>query len=150
MVGRFPEKIRAGTAGDPPADAIYIGNAYATVLSRQANLGALVPEAVGHPHLESTTFEAAGASGASALRAAFLAVESGWIKTAVAVGVEKITDVVGSKAADAANLTLNYEYESSQGLTVESQAALIARRYLKTYAHPRDIFRALEIGRAHV
>lgn len=130
-------------AGDPPADAIYIGNAYATILSRQANLGALVPEAVGHPHLESTTFEAAGASGAAALRAAFLAVESGWIKTAVAVGVEKITDVVGSKAADAANLTLNYEYESSQGLTVESQAALIARRYLETYAHPRDIFRAL-------
>ena len=121
-------------AGDPPADAIYIGNAYATILSRQANLGALVPEAVGHPHLESTTFEAAGASGAAAFRAAFLAVELGWIKTAVAVGVEKITDVVGSKAADAANLTLNYEYESSQGLTVESQAALIAR----------------QIGRAHV
>lgn len=136
-------RLAVRDAGSPAIDAIYIGNAFAPVLSNQANLGALVSEAAAVPHCEAITFEAAGASGAAAFRAAFLAVESGWVRTAVAVGVEKITDVVTSEAEDAKNLTLNYEYEGSQGLTSDAQAALLAARYLAAYEKERTIFSSI-------
>lgn len=129
-------------AGSPDADAIYIGNAFAPVLSNQANLGALIAESAALPGCEAMTVEAAGASGAAAFRAAILAVESGWVKTAVAVGVEKITDVVTSEAEDAKNLTLNYEYEGAQGLSSDAQAALLAARYLAQFDQERTIFSA--------
>lgn len=139
-------RLAVANAGDPPIDAIYIGNAFGTILSRQANLGALIAAQSGYRHLESSTFEAAGASGAAAVRAACLAVESGFVGTAVAVGVEKISDVVTSEAEDAKNLTLNYEYETAQGVTADGQSALTAARYLKTYDQDRSIFRSLVLN----
>lgn len=139
-------RLAVKNAGNPPVDAIYIGNAFGTILSRQANLGALVTAQAGYPHIEATTLEAAGASGAAAFRAALIAVESGFVETAVAVGVEKITDAVASEAEAAKNLTLNYEYETAAGLTADAQSALIAARYLETYAQDQSIFRDIIIS----
>ncbi len=133
-------------AGNPKVDALYVGNAYGNVLSHQANLGALISEYSGLCGVESHTVEAAGASGAGAFRAACIAVQSGWVDVAIALGVEKFTEVPGSEAESAAALTLNYEYESSQGMTLQAQAALLAQRYLAHWNLSRDIFEGVVIA----
>lgn len=127
-------------AGNPVPDALYIGNAYANVLSHQANLGALISENSGFSGIESYSLEAAGASGAAAFRSACLAVQSGFVDVAVAAGIEKFTETTGSEGETTASLTLNYEYESSQGMTLLSQAALVAQRYLSHWELDRGIF----------
>ena len=66
-------------------------------LSDQANLGALIADYAGLDGIEAATVEAGGASGAAALRLAYLAVASGLGRCALVVGVEKITDVVGPR-----------------------------------------------------
>ncbi|HOG61058.1 MAG TPA: beta-ketoacyl synthase N-terminal-like domain-containing protein [Flexilinea sp.] len=133
-------------AGNPKPDAIYIGNGLGTILSHQANLGALIPEFAGYPGIESCTFEAAGASGAAAFQAACFAVESGYVDVAVALGVEKITECEDRTAEAAMNLALNYEFESSQGLTVKTEAALIAQRYLYEWHLKREIFQNVALN----
>ena len=133
-------------AGNPKPDAIYIGNGLGTILSHQANLGALIPEFAGYPGIESCTFEAAGASGAAAFQAACFAVESGYVDVAVALGVEKITECEDRAAEAAMNLALNYEFESSQGSTVKTEAALIAQRYLYEWHLNREIFQKVALN----
>ncbi|MCP4428307.1 MAG: thiolase domain-containing protein, partial [Chloroflexi bacterium] len=77
-------------------DAIYVGNMLAGALSQQNHLGALVADFAGLRGIEAVTVEAADASGGAALRQAVLAVKSGLVKTALAVGVEKMTDATGA------------------------------------------------------
>ena len=139
-------RLALADAGNPVPDAIYIGNAFGTILSHQANLGALVSEYAGYPGIESCTFEAAGASGAAAFRAACQAVQSGYVDVAVALGLEKVTECEDSQAAEIANLELNYEFETSQGLTTPMQAALIAQHYLHTYGLDRDVFQRVAMN----
>jgi len=74
--------------------------------------------------------EAAGASGGVAFRQAYLAVASGLMDTALAVGVEKITDKVGSGVNAAAASAADGDWEAAQGLTPTASAALLMRRYL--------------------
>ncbi len=130
-------------AGGLRPDAIYIGNSLAGVLSHQANLGALVTDEAGFTGIESCTFEAAGASGAAAFRAACQAVGSGFVDVAVALGVEKVTEGDDTSALSAQDLMLNYEFEGAAGLTAAGQAALLARRYLLEYGLDDGIFREI-------
>src|SRR5262249_15587790 len=68
-------------------DALYIGNMLVGALNGQENVATLVADAVGLLPAEALKIEAACASGAAAVRAAFLAVASGAHQLAVAVGV---------------------------------------------------------------
>lgn len=132
-------------SGNLQPDAIYIGNGLANILSHQANLGALISDEAGFPGIESCTFEAAGASGAAAFRAACMAVQSGLVDIAVALGVEKITECDGSTAQAAQDLILNYEFEGTNGLTVSAGAAIIAQRYLSEYHLDRSVFQNIAL-----
>jgi acetyl-CoA C-acetyltransferase len=132
-------------SGNLKPDAIYIGNGLANILSHQANLGALISDEAGFSGIESCTFEAAGASGAAAFRAACLAVQSGLIDVAVALGVEKITDCDGSTALTAQDLILNYEFEGITGLTVAAGAAIIAQRYISEHLLDHSIFQNIAL-----
>jgi acetyl-CoA C-acetyltransferase len=83
-------------AGGQKPQALYVGNVLGSSLSRQANLGALLTGDCGMEGVEGTTIEAAGASGGAALHTAYLALRSGQVDCAMVVGIEKITDMVGS------------------------------------------------------
>ncbi len=139
-------RLALGEAGNLKPDAIYIGNCLGSVLSHQANLGAAIAESAGYSGIESYTVEAAGASGAAAFRAACQAVKSGFSDVAVAVGVEKVTECEGSHAETALNLALNYEFETSQGMTALTQAALLARRYLHVHALDRSVLKTAAVN----
>ncbi|GAB4484104.1 MAG: thiolase domain-containing protein [Anaerolineales bacterium] len=134
------EAIRAALAdsGGLRPQALFVGNMFAPILSRQAHLGALSTDFADLTGIEAVTVEAAGASGAAALRQGFLAVKSGLVDAALVLGVEKFTDQVGSGVESALATTLDSDYEAVPGLTPTAQAALLMRRYQAEYAVPAD------------
>lgn len=135
------QTVRSAIAdsGGLQPQGIFVGNAFASILSHQTNLAALIADEAGLSGIEGCSFEAGGASGGAALRAAYLAVKSGLMDTALALGIEKITENTGTKAAQTRDLLLNYEYETTSGMTIPSGAALLARRYLVEFGLERDV-----------
>jgi acetyl-CoA C-acetyltransferase len=127
-------------AGGLKPQVMYIGNMLAVSASRQANLGSLIPDYAGLRGIEGVTVEAADASGGAALRMAYLAVLSGAVDTAIAVGVEKYTDVIGPEAETYLSQMLDADFEAAQGLTPLSLAGLLFHRYLQEYQPERDAF----------
>jgi len=125
-------------AGGLKPQSMYIGNFLASVLSGQSNLGALFTSNSGLEGIEGITVEAAGASGAAAFRMAYLAVESGFVDTAIVVGAEKCTDVLSEDLETAMMQSVEYDYEVSGGLTLTAQAALLTQRYIHEYGLPAD------------
>lgn len=120
--------------------SLYIGNMLAVSASRQANLGALITEDVGLIGVEGVTVDAADASGGAALRMAYLAVRSGRVDVAMAVGVEKYTDVIGPESESCLAQMLDADFESAHGLTPLSLASLLFNRYVHDYDVDRIAF----------
>jgi len=120
-------------AGQPTIEAMYIGNMLGGQLSRQLHLGPLLADFAGMGGVEAFRIEAADASGGAAFRQAYLAVAGGAVNTAIAVGVEKFTDVVGSARAAAMASTMDADYEGAQGATPVTVAALLMQRYMHEY-----------------
>jgi len=130
-------------ADRPEVNALYVGNLLASTASGQANLGAKIAANAGLNGLETFTTEAGEASGAAALRMGYLAVRSGYVRTALVVGVEKFTDMVGSGIENMIAHSIDYDFEAMQGLTPLGQAGLLMARYLNAYAPPREALGAL-------
>lgn len=125
-------------AGGLRPQALYVGNALAANLSHQAHLGNLLADYAGLVGIEAETVEAGDASGGAALRQAYLAVKSGMVDVALAVGVEKFTDVVGAGVETALATLTDADFEAEHGLTPAAQAALLAQRYRYEYQMPAD------------
>jgi len=127
-------------SGNLRPQVIYVGNMLAASASRQANLGALIADNVGLNGVEGVTVEAADASGGAALRMAYLAVLSGAVDVALALGVEKYSDVIGPEAETLISQMLDADFEAAQGLTPVSLAGLLFHRYLQEYSADREAF----------
>ncbi len=125
-------------SGDLKPDALYIGNLLGSTLSHQANLGALFTDYARLGHIEAYTTEAAGASGAAALRVAYLAILSGYADTVAVLGVEKWSDVTREEADALLSQELDYDYEAIPGLNSAGEAGLLMQRYLYEYNLPKD------------
>ncbi len=125
-------------AGGLRPQMLVVGNMLAPLLSNQSHLGALLADYAGLNGIEAYTVEAADASGAAALRQAWIAVRSGFVDAALAVGVEKATDRIGADLELALATLTDSDYELEQGLTPAAQAALLARRYLHDFQLPRE------------
>ncbi|MYD09534.1 MAG: hypothetical protein F4X02_05750 [Chloroflexi bacterium] len=126
-------QLALADAGLDAVDALYIGNAYGAAYNQQTQLGSLIAGALGQTGIESFCCEAGDASGGVALRAGYLAVAAGAARTALVLGVEKATDVVGPARISARSVSLNADYETVNGATLTSMAALLMRRYM--YEH---------------
>jgi acetyl-CoA C-acetyltransferase len=127
-------------SGEIKPPLMYIGNMLAPSASQQSNLGSLLAEDVGLTGLEGVTVEAADASGGAALRAAYLAIQSGVVDAAMAVGVEKYTDVIGPESESILSQMLDADFEAAQGLTPLSLAGLLFHRYLQEYDADHEDF----------
>lgn len=88
-------------AGLEHVQAVFVGNMLSGLLTRQENLGALVADWLGQLPAEAFKIEAACASGAAAFRVAHMAVSSGEVDVALAVGVEKMTDTTSGETTAA-------------------------------------------------
>lgn len=127
-------------AGGIQPQALYVGNMLAPNLSRQAHLGVLLADFSGLKGIEAASLEAGGASGGAALRQGYIAIASGYVQTALVVGVEKFTDQIGAETESALATTTDSDFEAIQGLTPTAQAALLMRRYMHEFNVPAGGF----------
>ncbi len=133
-------------AGIEKPDALFVGNMLAERLSAQAQLGALLADFAGWRGIEATTVEAACASGSVAFQAAVRAVQSGAAETAAVVGVEKMTDIVGSGVSSGLATAADADYEQIHGVTFVALNALLMQRYMHEYRLPHDVFGAFTVN----
>jgi len=125
-------------AGVDRVDVLFVGNMLSGELAGQENLG-LLP-------IEALKIEAACASGGAALRAAFLSVASGGHDFALAVGVEKMTDVLTDGVTSALALAADADYEAAHGLTFAALNALLMRRYMHEHRARHEDFAPLSVN----
>lgn len=118
-------------------DALFAGNMLADELQNQKHLAALIADEAGLRGVEAIQVRAATASGAAALRMAYLAVASGEADLAVAVGVEKMSE---GNATAALSKALDSRIEVMFGASLISKNAELMRRYLEQYALPANAF----------
>ena len=139
LAARAVHAARGEAPGLTP-QAMYIGNFLASTASQQSNIGALLAQHLSLEGIEGTTVEAADASGAAAFHLGYIAVASGLVDTALVVGVEKYTDVIGPRSDALVSQMNDYDYETISGMTPAAQAGLIMRRYIYEYGVPRSAF----------
>jgi acetyl-CoA C-acetyltransferase len=128
------------------ADALYVGNMLSGEISGQAHLGALIADFAGLRGIEAVKVEAACASAAAALRQAYIGVASGVQDIVIALGVEKMTDDVGSQLTAGLAAAADADYEVVHGITFVALNALIMRRYMYEYKLKRDDFAGFAIN----
>jgi len=127
-------------------EGLFVGNMMSGIISQQENLGALIADWVGLKNIEAVKIEAACGSGAAALRVAISAVASGAMDSAIAMGVEKMTEKKGSEITAALATAADADYESAQGLSFVALNALIMQRYLYEYGWKHTDFAPFSIN----
>ena len=128
------------------ADGIYVGNMLSGTLVHQEQLGALISDWVGLKAGEAFKVEAACGSGAAALRLAMMAVGSGEMDCAIAMGVEKMTEMKGGETTAALATAADADYEAVQGVSFVAINALIMNRYLHEYGWRHTDFAPFSIN----
>jgi acetyl-CoA C-acetyltransferase len=133
-------------AGLEHVQAVFVGNMLSGLLTRQENLGALVADWLGQLPAEAFKIEAACASGAAAFRVAHMAVSSGEVDVALAVGVEKMTDTTSGETTAALATASDADYEQVHGVTFVGLNALVMRRYLHEFGWKHTDFAPFSIN----
>ena len=114
-------------------DGIFVGNMLSGILSKQENLGAVIADWLGLLGVQASKVEAACASGSAALREGIFAVASGQMKSALVIGVEKMTENLPVETTAALATAADADFETSQGLSFIAINALVMKRYLHDY-----------------
>lgn len=127
------------------ADALYVGNMLSGQLTRQEHLAALIADYAGLEGIEAVKVEAACGSGAAALRQAMLAVQSGAVEVAIAVGVEKLTEMSSNCTTNALAMAGDADYETQMGLSFVAINALVMQRYMYDYRVDKEQFGAFSV-----
>jgi acetyl-CoA C-acetyltransferase len=127
-------------------DGLYVGNMMSSSANSQQHLGAYIADWVGQRGKEAYRLESACSSGAAAFRAALLAVASGELDVAVAVGVEKMTDSPSAEITASLATAADADWEVSQGVSFVALNALIMQRYLFEYGWKRSDFANFSIN----
>lgn len=127
-------------SGIDQIEALYVGNMMSGSANHQQQLGAYIADWVGLRYAEAAKIESACSSGAAAFRAALLAISSGAIESAVAVGVEKMTDSPGPEITADLATAADADWEQDQGVSFVALNALIMRCYMYEYGWQKNDF----------
>ena len=111
-------------------DGIFVGNMIGGSANNQQHLGAYIADWVGLRYTEGVHLETACSSAAAAFRAALIAVASGDLDSAIAVGAEKMTDSPGGEITTALATAADADWEVDQGLSFVVLNALLMKRYM--------------------
>jgi acetyl-CoA C-acetyltransferase len=133
-------------AGRDRVDGLFVGNMLSGILTNQEHLGVLVSDWVGLKYNEAVKIEAACGSGAAALRAAIMAVGSGELESAIALGIEKMTETKGGDTTAALAEAADADYEALHGLSFVALNALVMQRYLYEFGWKHTDFAPFSIN----
>ncbi len=126
-------------------DMLYVGNMASGRLTEQEHIGALASDTLGLSNPPSLKVENACASGGTALRQAYLAVAGGSSDFAMALGVEKMTDVSTSEATTGLGGAGDKTWELDEGITFPGLYALMARRHMHDYGTTEEQLAAVAV-----
>jgi len=118
-------------------DIIVVANMLGQATNYQSHLGALASSLLPHKP-PALRVEAACASGSIAIHTACALLESNKAKTALVIGVEKMTDSDADTIAHALMGAADEEHDQSCSLTFPGIFGLIAQRYMYEYGLTRD------------
>ncbi len=133
-------------AGLETADGLFAGNMMSGAANHQQHLGAYIADWVGLRRASALKIEAACGSGSAAFRTAFMAVASGALDTAIAVGVEKMTDSPSSEITAQLATAADADWELDMGLSFVAINALIMQRYMHEYGWKHEHFAPFSIN----
>ncbi len=133
----FAEAVNKATveAGIPKKEiqAVFVGSFIPEILVHQGHTAPLLTDYAGLRGLPATRHEAACASGATALRAGIMAIESVLYDTVLVAAAEKMTSVSVNKATEALAAAADDEFESGIGLTFPGVFAMAAVAHMHRY-----------------
>ena len=127
-------------------DSVFFGNMLSGAVNNQLHLGSYLGDWLGARHTEGVHVESACSSGASAFRAALMAVASGDVDTAVAVGAEKMTDSPAEEITAELATAADSEYERDMGISFVAMNAMLMRRYMHEYGWTRENFAGFSVN----
>lgn len=127
-------------------DGVFFGNMLSGAVNNQLHLGSYLGDWLGARHTEGIHVETACSSGASAFRQALMAVASGDIDTAIAVGAEKMTDAPAEEITAELATAADSEYERDMGVSFTAMNAMLMRRYMSEYGWQRENFANFSIN----
>ncbi len=133
-------------AGLESTDGLFAGNMISGSANHQQHLGAYIADWVGLRNISALRIEAACGSGSAAFRSALMAVASGAMDTAVAVGVEKMTDSPGGEITVQLATAADADWELDQGVSFVALNALLMRRYMHEYGWKHEHFAPFSIN----
>lgn len=125
-------------AGTDRIDSINIGCMSSGLFIGQEHLASMIADYLGRLNIPSTRVESACASGGLAVRSAFLEVAAGMSDYALAIGVEKMTDVSMGEATYALATAADQDYEAFHGITFPGLYAMLARTHMERWGTTRE------------
>jgi len=125
-------------AGTNRVDSLTIGCMSSGLFNGQEHLASMVPDYLGLKHVPATRVESACASGGLAVRSAFIEVASGFTDFALAIGVEKMTDVSVNDATFALASAADQDFEAFHGITFPGLYAMLARAHMDRFGTTRE------------
>ncbi len=120
-------------AGVEKVDAITIGSMSSGLFNAQEHLASVVADYLGQKFVPATRVESACASGGLAVKTAYMEIASGLSQYALAIGVEKMTDVDGGEATYALATAADQDYEAFHGVTFPGLYAMMANAHMHKY-----------------
>ena len=125
-------------AGTNRIDTISIGCMSGGLFNGQEHLASMIPDYLGLKNTPAMRVESACASGGLAVRTAFLEIASGMSDYALAIGVEKMTDVSGGEATYGLATAADQDYEAFNGINFPGLYALMAKAHMHRYGTTRE------------
>ncbi len=119
---------------------LFVGNMLSGTLTKQEHLATLIADYAGFQGIEAVKVESACSSGASAVRQAVLAVASGHLDSALALGVEKLTETNTFTTTDGLASAADAEFETAMGISFVALNAMLMRRYMHEYGYQKEDF----------
>ena len=121
-------------AGISPSDiqAAFVANAF-SIAEKQGHLGPILMSGLGVPDVPASTIESACASGASAIREAWINIGAGIYDCMLVVGVEKISQLDTITATTYFSFGSDFVFEGACGASFPGLYGSIARSHMTKY-----------------
>lgn len=114
-------------------DQVFVATMGAGFLNRQSGVASALVDSLNLRPAMAETVENGPASGASAVKLAYMAIASGMCDVALVVGGEMMRVVSGWEGTDFVATMLHPEAEYNYGLTLPSFAGMFTRLYMEKY-----------------
>jgi acetyl-CoA C-acetyltransferase len=116
-----------------PVDSVYVANMGAGILNHQTGVASALTDRLNLLPAPAESIENGPASGASAIKNAFLAIASGWYDLILVAGGEKMRAVTGWESTDFVASMTHPQGEYIYGVTLPALAGMFARLHMAKY-----------------